>query len=86
MIANNNREGVEKALGMTEDQAIDEAWAKGHRQGLVEGRAMMRAELEHEAASAPRTPHATPAGVTMLWEAISQLKARRDALEGPSHD
>lgn len=87
MSANNNREGWEKALGMTEDQAIDEAWAKGHRQGLIEGRAMMRIELEHEAANASEpeptpTPHATAPDVTMLCEAIDQLKARIDALEG----
>jgi Cdc6-like AAA superfamily ATPase len=83
------RYGVEKAQGMTEDQAIDEAWARGRQQGLKDYRAMMKIQLEHEAANASDleptqaapTPHATPADVNMLWEAIEQLKARIDALD-----
>ena len=82
MSANNNRDGVEKALGMSEDRAIDEAWAKGRAQGLKDYRAMMKIQIEHEAANAPRTPPATPADINMLWAVIDELKARIDALEG----
>jgi len=46
------------------------------------GKARPVAEKPAKAAEPTRTPHATPADVTMLWEAIDQLKARIDALEG----
>jgi len=47
------------------------------------GKARPVAEKPAKAAEPTRTSHATPADVTMLWEAIDQLKARIDALDMP---
>lgn len=46
------------------------------------GKARPVAEKPAAAVEPTRTHHATPADINMLWEAIDQLKARIDALEG----
>ena len=70
MSANNNREGVETEWQLTEGGG----WNEDHYRLVPK---------KTDASPEPtRTPHATPADVTMLWEAIDQLKARIGALEG----
>jgi hypothetical protein len=87
MSANNNREGEGWSSNTWQHTCADGreffTWLDVCKKC---GKARPQAEAaedqpEHTAPT--RTPHATPADVTMLWDAIDQLKARIDALERP---